>query len=232
LKWSDLEFFEALPEKYGKLAGRGAFFPKGLANDKSKSLSLSNTSLRDDHFRAGIIEDLDDPECTFNLLLKFRKMAFLPSWEGHIFVRRCPEKYLQKRQATVTFECIRTGLKPYDCHQGDNTPRKIGSDIPRGKIGHSYPGQRFKAMAKRCDFVNFERFTGRSARRSGISKMVNAGVAGVFLNQAARHTVDSTNQLYQEFTDATYLDSLVSTHYSTQQSEYCFVCCCFHSMCF
>ena len=170
---------------------------------------------------AMIVEDHEDEWSTYKLLRMYIARAHYPGWTGLLFMRKCPAKYLKKRQSNVNAEAIKNKVATYTAHQGDCSPRSKGkmAGTCKGKMGISFPSIIYKRLAHRCGFINPDKFTGRSARRSGISKLVNAGVAGKIINQMARHTVDTTNHLYQELHDATYQSALTASHYTVELSE-------------
>jgi hypothetical protein len=225
LKIADLELHESLPPRYGCLAGRRAYTPLGTNKDKTKKLSMSNVFVRDDDLPAMIVDDPDDPWSTCKLLDMWIVKALPPSWQGFIFLHQAPGKVIKKREAAAQ-KLVQPGCPFPPVHLGytDFRPSNgAGVLVPKGKIGVNYPNVLFKALARRCHFVNPDHFTGRAARRSGVSKMVNANVPQGIITEMSRHACDSTNAIYQEFTSETYQGALTSTHYSVQQGML-FVC--------
>ena len=138
-------------------------------------LSLSNNTIRDSAMPAMIVEDHEDEWSTYKLLRMYIARAHYPGWTGLLFMRKCPAKYLKKRQSNVNAEAIKNKVATYTAHQGDCSPRSKGkmAGTCKGKMGISFPSIIYKRLAHRCGFINPDKFTGRSARRSGISKLVS-----------------------------------------------------------
>jgi hypothetical protein len=219
LRIADLELHESLPPRYGFLAGRRAYIPLGTNEDKSKKLSMSNVFVRDDDLPAIIVDDPDDPLSTCKLLDLWIGKVLPRGWQGYIFLHPAPKKIIKMRQAAAK-KLVQPGCPYPPVHLGHTDIRPGDAHVPKGKIGVNYPNVLFKALAHRCHFVNPEHFTGRAARRSGISKMVNAKIPKEVINEMSRHSFDDTNAIYQEFTNGTYQEALTSTHYSVQQGMF------------
>ena len=75
----------------GPLKGRGFYCAKGLQDEKVKSLSLKNSTVRDGQFM-DCIEDPDDPFCYYNLMHHHLNNSFPPEYDGPIFLHKAPEK--------------------------------------------------------------------------------------------------------------------------------------------
>jgi hypothetical protein len=82
-----------------------------------------------------------------------------------------------------------------------------------GKLGKNKPTEMFRALAHQCGFANAERFTSRSARRTGISLLGKSGVNQHVINQKARHSDTSTNALYNDPHESSLADAAVALHY-------------------
>jgi hypothetical protein len=82
-----------------------------------------------------------------------------------------------------------------------------------GKLGKNKPTEMFRALAHQCGFANAERFTSRSARRTGISLLGKSGVNQHVINQKARHSDTSTNALYNDPHESSLAAAAIALHY-------------------
>ena len=82
-----------------------------------------------------------------------------------------------------------------------------------GKLGKNKPTEMFRALAHQCGFANAERFTSRSARRTGISLLGKSGVNQHVINAKARHSDTSTNALYNDPHESSLAAAAIALHY-------------------
>ena len=76
-----------------------------------------------------------------------------------------------------------------------------------GRLGKNSAGQIIKKLANRCSFDNANQFTGRAARRTGVTRMSQTdGVYQSTIKHMARHASTGINVVYQEPTQRTLLD--------------------------
>jgi hypothetical protein len=189
----------------GDLAGRFMYDLQGTNADKIKKLGLgSNTTLRDDEFLFTIVEDPGDTVwSTYACLHRHLTNHFPSGYQGHIFVKRAPEKLLLIRRKNGN-----THQAHYDQVTLPNKNIKAA-----GKIGKNQPTEMFRDIAKRCVFNHAWRFTVRSARRSGISQMSKRGVNQAVLNRKARHSNVATNDLYNDPHCSSLAHAATALHY-------------------
>ncbi len=83
----------------------------------------------------------------------------------------------------------------------------------KGKLGKNMPTEMFRALAKRCGFAQAERFTSRSARRTGISMMAKSGVS--------QHSDTATNAFYFDPHESALADASIALHYEPVGSFWC-----------
>jgi hypothetical protein len=203
LKVSDFSF-STFPT--GKLAGRWKYELLGTNADKMRKLALgSRTSFKVDPLLYVIVEDPNDPVwSTYACLHRIVTQHLPPGYTGHLFCKRAPEKVLRDR-----------------CQKGDRTEAywdpvddKNAGVKAKGKLGKNKPTEMFRALAQRCGFTQAERFTSRSARRTGISMMAKSGVSQHILNQKARHSDTATNALYFDPHESALADASIALHYA------------------
>jgi integrase len=152
-----------------------------------------------------IVEDPNDPVwSTFACLHRIVTKHLPPGYTHHIFCKRAPEKVLKARR-----------------EKGDATEAhwdlvKSKDDFLKasGKLGKNQPTVMFKALAHRCAFADPDRFTSRSARRTGISMMAKSGVDQHILNAKARHSDTATNALYYDPHESALADASIALHYA------------------
>ena len=76
-------------------------------------------------------------------------------------------------------------------------PRSNYDPAPKGRVGKSFLNTAAKYLAEMCGFDNKNQVKGRTCRRTGITKMANAGVSSGEMCGAARHKSISVNTAYQ-----------------------------------
>lgn len=173
----------------GPFQGRRKVVFKHGNSDKSSKLSLSNPAKRnanDDDGDQDIVSDPDDPLCTVMLLEHHINVNLPVNWQGLMFLYQAPQYVLQARTQTKEYWIANTEPK---CPTTDATPK--------GKVGRNFLCKKTKILAQRCKFTNWQKFTGRSCRKTGISKMAAAGVATGEMCGAARHKNVRVNVIYQ-----------------------------------
>ncbi len=82
-----------------------------------------------------------------------------------------------------------------------------------GKLGKNKPTEMFRSLAHRCAFANPDRFTARSARRTGITLLCKSGINQHLINAKARHSDTATNALYCDPHSDEYAEAAVALHY-------------------
>jgi hypothetical protein len=163
-----------MPE--GALKGLQYFSHRGSANDKTMKLPSRNTSIRPDNGLHRIVNDPEDDWSTYKLLNFMIKNHLPEGWTGFLFVRPASPKSMDQRLAA--------GLK------------FTGNDGPTGKYIKNQPTLIFRILAHRCGFDNPDRFTGRSARRTGLSNTAKAGTPFMTSLAKGRHTGTAVHAAY------------------------------------
>ena len=94
-----------------------------------------------------------------------------------------------------------TWTKKCSTNQGtwrcNTDPRSNYDPSPKGRVGKGFLNAAAKFLAEMCDFENKKDVKGRTCRRTGISKMANAGVSSGEMCGAARHKSITVNTAYQ-----------------------------------
>jgi hypothetical protein len=203
----DLKVSDFAYQKFptGKLAGRWHYELLGTNADKMRKLGLgSKTSLRIDPMLFVIVEDPNDPVwSTFACFHRIVDQHLPPGYQGHLFSKHAPEKVLRLRRKAGDLT---------EAHWDPVKDNKSGLKAA-GKLGKNKPTEMFRALAHQCGFANAERFTSRSARRTGISLLGKSGVNQHVINQKARHSDTSTNALYNDPHESSLADAAVALHY-------------------
>jgi hypothetical protein len=202
LKVSDFGFW---PVSSGKHAGRRSYELLGTNADKMKKLGLgSDTELRSNPKLFTIYEDPNDPEwSTFACFHRLISTHCPADYKSHIFCKRAPEKVLRERRKVGD---------PTEAHW-DLVKNNEGLPKAAGKLGKNKPTEMFRSLAHRCAFANPDRFTARSARRTGITLMCKSGVNQHLINAKARHSDTATNALYCDPHSDEYAEAAVALHY-------------------
>ena len=156
---------------------------------------MSNYTLREssgtEENTRDIVADPRDPLCTIKLLQFHINTNLPPNWKGLLFLHKAPEKVLSER--------MKMGIS----YVAYSDPKDSGDSTPKGKVGKNFLNLQNKKLARYCKFTNAERFSGRSSRRTGISKMAAAGVSTGEMCHAARHKSIAVNNVYQNRSAAT-----------------------------
>jgi integrase len=165
----------------------------------------SKTSFKMDPLLYVIVEDPNDPVwSTFACLHRIVTKHLPLGYKGHIFCKRAPEKVLKVRR------------EKGDATEAHWDPVKANDGFPKaaGKLGKNQPTSMFRALAQRCGFADPERFTSRSARRTGISMLAKTGVDQHILNAKARHSDTATNALYYDPHETALADASIALHFA------------------
>ena len=156
-----------------------------------------------------IIENEADPWSTYKLFMHYRKVAHPPGWKGLLFLYEAPKKIIAARK------CGSKHLGWTDLVK-DRAQEKFDPATgmrPGGKLGSNFAANNTKALAARCKFPEDGNFTGRTARRTGISKVANCGVPQVLATNFGRHKSAEINYEYQEVSTASKLKASTANWY-------------------
>jgi hypothetical protein len=202
LKVSDFAFW---PDSHGKHTGKMSYELLGTNANKVKKLGLgSDTVLRNDPNLFTIFEDKNDQVwSTFACLHRLISKHLPSDHTSHIFCKRAPEKVLKVRRKEGD-----TTEAHWDLVKSNGAFLKAA-----GKLGKNKPTDMFRALAHRCAFTHADRFTARSARRTGISLLCKSGVNQHLINAKARHSNTATNALYCDPHSDEYAAAAVALHY-------------------
>ena len=135
--------------------------------DKSKKLTSRNPYIRKSNGLHCIIDDPFDKWSTYKCLDWYLDVYLAPGWEGELFLRSAKKPTLDKRRKEGNF--YYADDKQVQRNYTDKNGMQFSVVGSHGKIGKNHIVDIFKGLAERCGFVNPERFTGRAARRCGIS---------------------------------------------------------------
>lgn len=177
----------------GILKGRPFLSYKGSAEDRTLKLSTKNTAIREDNGLQRIVEDPDDPYSTYKLIKYLWKHHLPEGWTGFMFLRPASVKTMDTRKET-----------------GATFTADIGK---RGKYGKNQPSAIFKRLAHRCGFENPDRFTGRGARRTGLSNSVKGGTDYMTNMAKGRHSGVAVHSAYMDVDTEKQQVALQSLHY-------------------
>lgn len=178
----------------GVFKGRKRVVFKHGNHDKTHKLSLTNYTKRNssgDEADQDLVADENDPLCPVHLLEWHINDNLPPFWQGHLFLHKAPNSVLNER------------AKKGFTYLAWNEPRSSEDSTPRGKFGKGYLNKICKDLAAYCKFDNAEKFTGRSCRKTGISKMAAGGVPTGEMCGASRHKSVQVNNVYQARSDET-----------------------------
>lgn len=183
--------FDTVTNKESRFYGRNRCALKFFNNDdKKQKLSLAKPEIRSSEEGANdFVDDPDDPLCTYQCLI--RHLAnFPPGWQGHIFVRRAPQKTLAQRPGKGLSMSWLADFEPKDDTTSD----------PKGKFGKNAPNHYMQKIGKVCGFAinQSQKWSGRSARRSAISNQVSRRVAPAEIMATSRHGSIAMNVTYTE----------------------------------
>ena len=216
-KVTDFLFVKSLDDSHGDLAGKAAIIPLDSGHHKNVKLTLANPSFRRAVDCKGnmIVENPKDPWSTYKLVMEYRRVAHPPGWKGLFFLREAPAKVIATRTDGSTHRAW-TDLVP------DMSKTKINPLTgmrPGGKLGENFAARNTKELAKRCGFEGTGNFTGRSARRTGITTVANSGVPQPLATNYGRHKGEKINFEYQEVTDHSKQRAVTAHWYMPSDDE-------------
>ena len=126
--------------------------------DKVMELGYDHPTIRKTDGLYNLVDDPEDPWSTYKILKFYIENHLANGYRGKLFLRVAGAQQLRKRREVhVTYTA------------DDQIINRRDGPGPRGKIGHNYVNQLFKELAGRCGFEVPERFTGRAAKRTGIT---------------------------------------------------------------
>lgn len=197
----------------GLLKGRERVIFQHNNTDKTHKLSLSNPTLRGfdgdtNSLCHDIVADPHDSICTVRLLKHHVEHNLPPNWKGCLFIREASDEVIRSRK--------NRGIS----HLANASPCPKNKK-PKGTVGKSFLTTTMRALARYCKFENAELYTGRSCRKSGISKMAKHGVATGEMCEASRHKSVQVNNGYQSRSVETAAQRQVVFHVKPPPSDTC-----------
>jgi hypothetical protein len=184
----------------GPLTGRWCYHLLPDNSDKTSKLGLgsNNTSLREDEWLFVIVHDPNDEEFSaYSLLHKYISTHLPPGYTEHVFLHKAPMKVIKERRLLRNMSEANWTTGPHG--------------VPKGKMGKNAPSEKFKAMAFRCNFEKPDTFTGRGARRTGITQLAKTQDPAT-VNLKSRHKSFQMNHLYQDPCDETKGNLMLAFH--------------------
>jgi hypothetical protein len=187
----------------GPLKGLGRVYISMGNDDKTVKLSLSNATLRGNLSGCDIVENPQDPHCTYYLLKFHIKNSFPPGFEGRIWRREAP-KGVQNSKHGMPKQLTKADL------------------AKNGVFGENYPTELIRRLGAPAQFNEEGRtlsFRSR-ARHKGATLVANCGASDKTKINAFQHTGVLMNARYQEELDA--LDQAkcqVASHYVPPKSS-------------
>ena len=200
--------FTVVSEKNHPLLGLPRIILNFDNDDKVCKLSLMNCSNRKDNGSHDLVDDPRDPHSAYKLVHHICTYELPTFHRGPIFLREAPLKVRARRPQEL--QSLRAW---YETKVLDN-----GEEVCWGKMGKNYPNDRVKALAEHCGFkptVAGGKFTYRTARRTGLTKMASANVAAGEQLGSGRHCKLETSAIYQDrnvFTNAQRHKALWKKH--------------------
>ena len=175
----------------GIFRGRDRVVFQFTNTDKTHKLSLQKISLRECSKDDVIMHDIvSDKICTVKLLKFHLETNFPPNWTGYIFLREAGKEIMAERK--------KLGLSYWA-----NTEISKTTGLLLGKVGKGYLTEIMRNLANYCGFLNPDQFSGRSCRKTGITKMAAHGVPTGEMCASARHQSVKINNVYQTRTHHT-----------------------------
>eukprot|EP00980_Cylindrotheca_fusiformis_P022931 scaffold9944_cov93-Cylindrotheca_fusiformis.AAC.1 len=192
LKVSDLKHYKI---RDGPSKGLYCYQKLGNNNDKTHKLELTSgkTSFRsEDDMMCIIVEDRTDPIHSAYATLHRHLKHFPPDYQGHIFVKRAPNKVLRQRRKVGNMF-----IPYYDQVVDISAPKGSGIMKAAGKLGKNRPSEMIKELADRCGFDVPKRATTRLLRRTAISKLNDRAPDEIdSIRRMARQQSATTTSLY------------------------------------
>ena len=219
-------FIDSLPDKWSDLKGHCAVMFLPSVSRKNDKCSLANTELVDELEMMVVEPPLGTDEwSTYAMIMWWMKNGLPDDWKDLFFLRPAPLATMKKRRK----EAKETGSKLFFAdvrmvkvpNQGTRNAMK-----PHGKMGKNTCNTNAKWIANRCNFKNADSFKARSARRGGLSLMVNKGVNDKVIQQSGRHSRQTTALLYQDPEQKKKNTAYTSMFYNASMfHSFCFVFC-------
>ena len=209
-------FVDALDESYGDLAGLPAIIPLEASHHKNVGLTVSKTTFKrsTDHVANMIVDNPDDEWSTYKLFMHYIKVAHPPGWKGLIFLAAAPLKVIKARKDGSKHLGWTDLVPDRSTKNRDPSGMKCG-----GRLGENFPSDNAKRLAERCKIETIGQITGRSARRTGITRVANAGLPQTVSTNFGRHKSDAINFEYQEVSGTTNQKASTACWYKPKKKE-------------
>ena len=214
---TDFRFVARLDKSYGEHAGKPAIIPLDSGHHKNVKLTLAKPTFHRTHDSRSnmIIENEKDPWSTYKLFMHYIKVAHPPGWKGLVFLYQAPKKVIAARKSGSKHLGWTDLVK--DRAQEKFDP--VTGMRPGGKLGSNFANSNTKELAARCKFPEDGNFAGRTARRTGISKVANSGVPQALADDFGRHKNSITNYKYQEMSNKSNLTASTACWYIPLDDE-------------